>query len=502
MLKQSLNSGGFFAANLLFRLLLALALGKAFTPEEYGIYVLITTVVAMTTLLLPLDASQYYMREVPGRPAGDGAAIFKSVVGSQTMILTLLAMGAALIPGIQQLAVEKMGVSRESWIFGLIVCVILAESLANDLVRYLYARREIERGNEVTFLQGSLWGLLVFATYLISPQRITLSFVVALWLASLCLAIGYGLWRSKPRELWRATFKPALYGAALRFGAPLLTARLGLAMDWVARFYLVWLYSEAAVGAYTYTYGLIVMIASVTAPIHGAVEPHAVALFNQGEQSRSGELLSASLRYRMLMVMPLLLVAVTASHELISLLARPEYAVADALMALLAPVPVLVMLSTTLERVLNLERRVTAIARGYVLSAVIQLLLYALLVPLHPYYGTALARTIGAAALVAIFLYDTRLAPLRIQIPYGRLILAALPSLFVAGVISTADFLPTLWRLALATIACCSALVITARMCGLVSDAEAQTLRDAVRQAAGRIFTMLPAARSSKATHP
>ncbi len=498
---QSLNSSGFFVVNLGCRLLLAVALGKTFAPDEYGIYVLIATVVSMTTLLLPLDVSQYYQREVPGRPSGEGATIFKSVVVMQTLILAALLTSASLIPGLQQLAAEKLGIPGQPWVISLIAGIILAESLANDFVRYLYARREIERGNEVAFLQGGLWTLFAFAVYWMAPERVTLSLIISLWLLSICLAVGYGFWRSGPTELWRVPVRPALYLAALRFGAPITTARLGLAMDWVARFLLVWFYSETAVGTYSYSYGLILMIAGITSPIGGAMEPYAVASFNQGDHLRTGTLFSASLRYRIMVLMPFLLVAVTASQELISLLARPEYAVSNALMAFLAPVPILVMISTMLERVLYLERRITVMVRGYVVSSVIQLGLYALLVPVHPYYGTAAARTLGAAALVGIFLYDTRSAPFKINVPYGRLTLAAVPCMVVAWAVSLVQVLPGPWRLALGIVACCGVFAMCVGVLRLIPPSEARTLRDAVRQAAGRIAPMLLSGRSSKATH-
>ena len=87
---QSLHSGFFFGVNFAARFLMAIALGKSLAVSDYGTYILIATVVVMIISILPLDACQYYMREIPGRAPLQAATIFKSIVGVQTIHRTAL----------------------------------------------------------------------------------------------------------------------------------------------------------------------------------------------------------------------------------------------------------------------------------------------------------------------------------------------------------------------------------------------------------------------------
>ena len=432
---QSLHSGFFFGVNLGARFLMAIALGKSLPVGDYGTYVLIATTVVMITSILTLDVSQYYVREVPGRAPLHAAGIFKSIVGTQTVLLTSLVAACLFLPWPRVWLAQRLGFSNRPGLIFLVGALAITESLATEWVRYLYARREIERGNWVIFFQTSLWGVLAFSFFLFDRGHLTLPVVLGLWLSCSFLALLVGFLSAWPADLWKAPWDPTIYPAALRFGIPLLAARLGSSLDWILRFLLAAFYSTQVVGTYAYHYNIILMIGAVTAPlISGPLEPHVIAAYNTGETDRSSLLLSAALRYRLLFILPILVGISLWGERLVQVMAHADYVLGGNLLLLLVPIPIIGAITNTFERVLYLQKRTGVIARCYGISFALQLLLYLFLIPLNPYQGPALATVIGASTLAFLFWTYSRSSDVPIELHLGRIAAAGIPCL-AAGLV-------------------------------------------------------------------
>lgn len=432
-----LHSGVFFGLGFLARLLLAVALGKSLSPADYGVYGLVVAVVAMSTGLLPLGVHHYVLREVPGARPRDAATIFTSVTAVQVALLAGVVLVSvpllASVPAIGAL----FALDRHPALLPLIATVLFVDCLVGQLARFLYARRDIAGGNVVLFLQTGAWAYLAVAAFVLGG--LTLSSALALWAGALVLALAYAAWRLDVRALVRAPFEPRRFLTAVRFGVPLLSAHVLAGADWFARFLLASYHSTEAMGIYTYHQNLVLMIAAVTAPLIATpLEPHVVAAYSSGELERSGRLLTLSLRYRLVLVIPLLVVTVTWGDALIRLMARGEYVASPWLFAALAPVPVLLTLANTFERTMFLERRVRAISRCQLTAAAVQLALVLLLVPADPVHGAALALTGGYLTLTLTLWRHYRRSTVTIELALARTALATAPCLAVAWLVASA----------------------------------------------------------------
>ena len=479
---QSVHSGVFFVLGYASRLLLAIALGKSLTTQEYGVYSLIGAVLGMSTSLLPLGVSQYFMREVPGIPASRAATIFKSVVGIQLITMGCLFGVTLTLPWSRAWLTHRLGLPAESGLILLISALILVETLASDFARFLFSRKEIERGNIVAFFQTGCWAYAAFALFAVKPTAVNLTTVLALWCASLVLAIVYGGWRSNLRVLMVAPFQPSVYVTALGFALPLLSSQFLAVVNWLGRFLIAGTYSTTAVGIYTYHYNVVLMIAAISSPLIGTpLDPYVVEAYNTGQHQRSGYLLGAAMRYRLLLVIPLLVVAGMWSDVLIRSMARSDYA-AGHLLALLTPVPILMIVSSTFERVLFLERRTPITGRCYLYAAAVQLVLYLMLVPWHPYFGPAVATEGGLAALALLLWYHARSAAVTIETALGRVALAGVLCLGVAWVL--AKIIPPLPRLLFLTVVTTvvgASYLLFAYLFRVILEPERRLFVDAIR---------------------
>jgi O-antigen/teichoic acid export membrane protein len=474
---QLLHSGVLFGLGFGSRLLLAIALGKSLSPTDYGVYSLIAGVVAMASGLLPLGSSNYTFREVPGATAVRGASILKSVSGVHAMILGALLLGALPLLGSARPVRDLFALDEHPGLCLLLGAILFADWLAYDLSRFLFARRQIEHGNVVVFLQTGLWGAAAFAAFAIGG--LTLSGVFLLWAGSSFLAVAFGLWRADWRQLRGAPFDPQCYPAAVRFGFPLLSAYVVVGVDWVGRLLMASHYSTAVVGVYTYHQNVILMIAAISSPlIANPIDPYVMAAYSNGQPSRSGYLLGLALRSRLLLVMPLLVVTVTSGDTLIRLLAGGAYVASPWLFAILAPIPVLVILANTFERAIFLDRRTSVISRCQLVAAAVQGGLYLVLVPWHQLYGAALAMDAGFLVLTALLWPHLRRATVAVELALVRTALTTVPCVGIAWAVAhVAAGLPPIAALALAATIVGASFLLFACVFRMISEPETRKLR-------------------------
>lgn len=490
VINQTALSGLVFVVTLAARLGLAIALGRSLTPAEFGVYSLIAGSVGVATLALQLGAQHYVVREVSGRPVGTAVAIFKSVfVVEYAVVLTAVAAGVFVLG----LAWDWPPEVAAAGVQGLIViaALIVAVSVAQDVARYLSARAEIERYNVVTFLEGGAWPLVVTALYL-HGAHVSLTLVLASWIVGAALGGVYGLAGIGVRRLAAAPVEARLYPVAIRFGIPLLgTSLASLILAWSDRYFIAAFHSTAVLGVYSYHYNLVAMIVAVAGPLAGAaLDPHIVAAYNRGDEARSERLLATVLRYRLMIVVPLVLVAVTWSDEIVTALARRAYASAGWLMAWLAPIPVLHALAVTFERVLYVERRTVAIGACYMTSAVATLVFNAALIPLHPFYGAALATDLGMALLAVLLWRQARGSRLRVRAPAMSIAVASVAAIGAAA--GVRYLLPGDAGAGMLPLAAASVLLVFGAAClasGLIPPAE----RQAFAHFLGRVWHWRPA---------
>lgn len=438
LLSQSAHSVAVYGLYFLSRLLVAVALGKCLSPGAYGVYSLVYAGVGLITCVLPLGGYHYYVTRTPGLPPARSLQLFKSVIVGQTAVLAALTAAVLAVPGAPAAIARVLRLDAEGWLIWLVAVIFLTENLNTDFTRYLYARREVERGDVVAFLHTTAWGFAVFALFVILPGHVTLASVLALWSGAYVVALLCGVRLIGARTLWRAPWKARTYRTAVSFGAPLLAGHLMVIVGWVGRFLLTSWHSTTVTGIFTYSQNIMLTLCAIAAPQRNPVEPYVTEAYNLGQRQRSGELLGAALRYRLALLVPLLVIFAVWNGPLIRVLARTEYLAPAGLLAAMAPVPVLMMFSAAYERVLLLGRRTRTIGACYAAAAIVQVSLYLLLVPRHPYYGPAIAADGGLACLTLLLRHQARRAGIPLSFGLGRVAAAAIGCLAVATAIRRA----------------------------------------------------------------
>ena len=477
--RQSAHAGVLLAVQMVARLLLAVALGKGLSPTDFGTYSIIAATLGFAGYFVQLGAHHYYLRQVPGKYSLQGASIFKSVFLVQATIILALAALVLAVPGFASATSSFLTLEGHRGALFILVALVVTDVAAADFIRYLAAKTQIEQSNVVSFFRLSSWALVVFVLFTTFPRAVDLSLVITIWLGSLVLGTLYGFWRARPRELVRSPFHPSLYVQAVKFGFPLMfTSLSALFIELSDRFFILKYYTGETLGIYSFHYNIIAMVVAVSGPVIGNVlAPYAVEAYNRGQMERTGSLLSGILKYRLILVAPVLVAVALWGPEIVTLLARPSYARAGQLTAFLVPVPVLMILNGTFTRVLFLQNRTVVIARSYILAAILNLGLNFGLIPLHPYYGAAGAKVAGLLTLLVLLWYHGRSSDVRVNLRLQRLAIATGPA--VLGGWFATRLLPTGGPLALVLLGGAAATVTyiaCVKLFGVLSRSEEEAV--------------------------
>ncbi|MBM4134046.1 MAG: lipopolysaccharide biosynthesis protein [Nitrospira sp.] len=493
---QSLQSGLVFFLNYASRFFVAVALAKNLPTEDYGVYSLIGTIIATSTSFLPLGVTQYYEREIPGIESFEKAAsIFKSIVAVQMVIISVFLAAVLLVPPLRSILLGSMGLREMSLIVVMIGWLVLAENMASDLGRFLYARKHIEWGNVLSFIQNGVWGGASFAVFLIFPETVSLTFVLFCWGLCLAVAVLYGAWRADIHKILAAPIKIDTYWVALRFGFPLLFSGLLLAADMVGRFFVANVYSTGTLGIYAFHYNIALMIGAISAPLIGnPLNPYIVEAYNIGQVRRSSYLLGIVLKYRLLLAIPMIIIAAVCGEEVVRVLAKADFAAAPGLLYLLIPIPLLMILGNTFERILLLKRKTTKIGQAYVTAAVVQIIATVCLVPFHPYRGVAAAAISGLVVFVLLLWQGSLDADIQAEAHLGRISWVAGISIGISqGVyVMLPPLHPLLTVMAISAVELLS-FVMGVVFLGIVSRTEMEAAREAMRARAKAVRSLVTA---------
>lgn len=491
ILWQMLHSGAFFAIYTVSRLMLALALGKGMSSHAYGTYSLIGSLAAVLPALLSISAFQYYTREVPGRSPEQGATVFKSVVAVQVLLLTGFCVFVSIFPGSRAWAENILGIPGQWELLLFAAAIFLTDSLATDLMRYLFAQCQIERGNLVAFLQTSLWPLVLFAAAM-RGVPMTLQLVLMAWFLSAATAALVGLMLAGAGRILRAPIRLDIYWEAIRFSMPYVLSYAPLAVQAFSRFFISGIYSTEAVGIFAYQFNIITMIGAIAGPVFSApLEPYITQAFNQGNPTRSGNLLSLTAKYRLAAVIPMLAVAAIYHEPLIQILAKRDFVAVPWLMASLAFVPLGMTLSATFERVLFLQRKTRTIGFCYAGAAAIQALLVPICIPLHPQYGPALAINAGVLAQMLLMWVNARKETVPLRIGWAPMALSALIAVLLAFLTERATHgLANVYALLIGAAVVGIGYLISLYLLNILSVAERQALVSMLRHGKQRLLSL------------
>ena len=391
-------------ANRVVLLLTAILLARLLGPDGYGQYSYALAWALLLAVLAKLGSRELLIREIATYQLRGNWDRILGLLRRATQVVTAVSVlvGAALA-GVVLAFADRLGADR---VATLLWASILAPTLALATVRAaaLKGFRRVVAGKAQEQIVGPAILLVAVAAYWLGDWPLDAPTVMSLHVAGTMVAFATGvilLRRALPPQVAVAT---ATYEDRRWLGSALPLAVLGGArlVHRQTDIVMLGLFLAAAdVGIYrtAVTGSLLVILA--TDAVVDQLSPYAARLHARGDTERLRRLVTSSTRAMTLTAMPLAVAFVLAGDRILSVVFGPEYATGHAALAILGVAQMLSVAAGPAPMLLNMSGHERSTARSFTISALFNVALNAVLIPV--------AGTIGAAVATAVSLLSWNL---------------------------------------------------------------------------------------------
>ena len=274
------------------------------------------------------------------------------------------------------------------------------------LSSYLAAERKIEFQSFSSFLEKCFWIMLLGICFLITRQ-FNLATVLVLWLIGISISfIVILLYLKKEVILFFTKIKrinKRVCKNALIFGLPLVPVTICGWLIEVSNRYLLNYFKDAAfVGIFSLSYGLVVIILSLSGIIYGVLYPYIAKAWN--DNSNHQMLSNALLKYTLIVVIPAMTGLFVLRKQIITLISGSEYLAGSPTLAILIVFPLFASLVNIYGNDLLLRGKTTLMAIIYFGGAIVNIILNLFFIPAYGANGAAIT-TVTTYVLMFLSLY-------------------------------------------------------------------------------------------------
>ncbi len=402
MVRQALHTMVLRILTLLCRLCLLFMAGRTLAPADYGIYALITTMTTFGTVVGGLNLYTYLYRAVPGQPPGKQLNLFKSTFAFETAMSALLVTVIIVSGGLPTLTRWFNAQGHETaFLLGLIQIVLLLATIEAN--HFLCAQARIEAANWIDFLSQGSWVLALTVAW-IASGRIALEWILIGQIAGSASAIVYTAWQVGLRRWWNATIDLPGLRTGLAYSLPMIIPAVSVySLKLADRPILSHYASLSDVGVYSFAYTFLNTLYSFTAWVgFNTLNPRIYAAHNIKDYATRDVLQTYLLKASLVgFVLPSLVLFVLA-RPIVSLVARPDYLPAAAVMPMIALSFVMIIVAYPAHSLLMLQDRVVTLAAIDVVGMFIGVGGNFLLIPRWGYWGAATASVAGLGAAAVL----------------------------------------------------------------------------------------------------
>lgn len=378
-----------------------------FDEAQYGLINLVVMVVNALVFLVSLGTFEFLVRRLPGREETYQMVVFGKVLRMMLPAMMLLSLlGAPLA----YLLFGGEDFTKRDTMAAAVATVLHAIMVFR--VYFLLGRGELLRFRLCQLLAMDFWFFAALVALPFAPDsmnKVTLVlWVWAGWLAFVVvvteswgsIAKTYGLGRASPENA----------ASILTFSVPLLPMILGeLLIRLVDRTFVIGYAGAAAMGEYTATMSIALIVYMVGASVVGLLIPEFNRVINnlsEGAQAdRDPELqrmFSVMLRYALVLALCGAAVLVLLGPEVMAILVSEPFRDAAYILPWAAPVSFFFLLHIVFSRVLIAQDRSKLVGGLTLAAGLLNILLNALIIPRvgeHAGLGAAVATGISLAAL-------------------------------------------------------------------------------------------------------
>jgi O-antigen/teichoic acid export membrane protein len=401
LIRGGMGSAGILAMNRFIGLVLAIVLARALGAEGYGIYVYALAIMRLLIVASEAGVPILLMREVSARQGVEEWGLLRGGLRRGMQFVVLMATCISAL-GLLML-IWKAGAFSLPMVYTLSIMFLLLPVLVlgKTITHAIRGLHRIVIGQAIDMLIRPLLLLvLVSSGFSIWPGLREPYYAMAAQLASAGIILVLGVLVMKrllPSEV--INVKP-LYRSrewlwsALPFtlisGAGIINSHADIIM-------LGWLASEEDVGIYNVAIQAGTLVAFGLHAANAVIAPQFAKLYAQGDMARLQNLVTQSARVILLSAIPIALVFIFAGGTIVSFIFGAEYVDAHAALAILATGQLINAGFGSVGYLLSMTGHERFSARILWQTALLNVLLNTVLIPLYGLVGAAIASAVSLA---------------------------------------------------------------------------------------------------------
>lgn len=303
---------------------------RVFSVAEYGVLGLVNATLGIILVLGKLGLQQsvvrFYAEVESGKRRGDRAGffstVFYSMLGVGSLATVLSAVVLVLLPG------GWWSGTGAQYLAAMAAPLILIRVLDSAMLNLLRAEQRSAVYSLYTVLRKYFALLLVLATLFLLSRRLQGFFIATMigeGLAVACMVAYY----ARQGLLAPSRYSRTLFVSMLSFGLPLLVSELsGQMLNMGGRYIINYQLGPGPLGSYSAAYNFSDYLQSVlTGAFAQALVPMYLRMWETQGRHRTEEFLQQSLRYYVMLALPVVAGMAAVGPEMLRLLASDRYSV-------------------------------------------------------------------------------------------------------------------------------------------------------------------------------
>ncbi len=285
------------------------------------------------------------------------------------------------------------------------------------------------------------FGLGAIVVTLVFISRSLYGFYAATIITEVLALVVLAVWLLRHHDVSPRGFSPGLFRAMVVFGVPMLGFEVARIVLNVADRYLIQaMLGGEALGLYSAAYNMSEYVQMIAiASVGQAIVPMYVRLWEEKGEAETRRFLEDSLRYYLLLGMPIIAGLTAVGEDLLVLLASEKYRAGAAIIPWVMAGIVIQGGMVILGAGLYIHKHTVLIMVRVVAAAGLNIVLNLLLIPLYGIVGAAVATLLSALVLAALTVLLTR-DRLPLGVPWSSIVRYGLLSLAMYVIVTQAPF--------------------------------------------------------------
>ncbi|MDA3876550.1 MAG: flippase [Halothiobacillus sp.] len=399
LLRGGLGSAGVQALNRVLVLALGIMLARGLGAEGYGTYAYAFAIMNLLMVAAVAGVPTLLLREVAAAHGQQRWGLLRGALIRSGQLVLLASVSVSLI-GLLVLWVmaDRLG-AAQLYTTLLMLLVLPLEALAKTIASTMLGLHRVVVGQAVGMLLRPLLVLVgVGSIFLLDPAFLQPQYAMAAQLAAAGVVLLVGGWmlsrylpaasRTEPAEYQSRKWLKSALPFTLIGGAGIINNQADIIM-------LGWFGSAADVGIYRVAVQGATLVVFGLQAANSVIAPHFARLYAQGDMDKLQRLVTASARVALLVALPFALAFVFAGDTIVARVFGAEFAASHLPLAILALGQLANAAFGSVGFLLTMTGNESHTARVLWQTALLNVVLNGLLIPLYGMAGAAVASAIS-----------------------------------------------------------------------------------------------------------